>query len=185
MEATVKSMKKIICTPWNGRHLDEDKLCRTLLQYWNTPSCKDGLSPAQKLYSQPVQDMLPAHRQSFSDKWQQSAMEAKKAATHSRKKAEPFYNAHAHNFPEIRIRSNVAIQELRDQAMGHTWHYIKTQSGRVLVRNRCFLRRRVPASIPNTQNQQPAQSQSACVQRRSCRQRNLTRRLIEDPTWLY
>ena len=50
IEATVKSMKKIICSSWNGRHLDQDKLCRALLQYRNTPSRKDGLSPAQKLY---------------------------------------------------------------------------------------------------------------------------------------
>lgn len=55
-EATVKSMKKIICAAWNGRQLDEDMLCRALLQYHNTPSRKDGFSPAQKLYGRPVQD---------------------------------------------------------------------------------------------------------------------------------
>ena len=35
-----------------------------LLQY--TPSRKDRLSPAQKLYGNPTQDTLPAHRCSFS-----------------------------------------------------------------------------------------------------------------------
>jgi len=45
--------------------------------------------------------MLPAHRRSFSDEWQHSAKEAEKAATHSWKKAETFYNAHARNLPEI------------------------------------------------------------------------------------
>ena len=49
-EATVKSMKNLITTSWNGHCLDEDKLTRALLQYRNTPSRKDGLSPAQKLY---------------------------------------------------------------------------------------------------------------------------------------
>ena len=139
--------------------------------------------------------MLPAQRQSFLDEWQQSAKEAEKAAIHSREKAETFYNAHARNLPEIRIGSNVAIQDSETKLWDiygivtdigpHRRYYIKTQSGRVLVRNRRFLHRRVPASISNTQNQQPSQSQPAYVQRRSCRQRNPTRRLIEDPTWPY
>ena len=61
-EATVKSMKKIIQAAWWGRSLDENKLARALMQYRNTPSRKDGLSPAQKLYRRPIQDTLPAHR---------------------------------------------------------------------------------------------------------------------------
>ena len=56
-EVAVKSMKKIIRAAWNGRHLDE----KALLQYRNTPSRRDRLSPAQKLYGHPVQDTLPAH----------------------------------------------------------------------------------------------------------------------------
>ena len=56
VEATVKSMKKLIYASWTGRSLDHDKLCRALLQYRNTPSRKDGLSPAQKLFGHPVQD---------------------------------------------------------------------------------------------------------------------------------
>ncbi len=50
-EATVKSMKKIIQAAWTGKHIDEDTLTRGLLQYRNTPSRKDGRSPAQKLYT--------------------------------------------------------------------------------------------------------------------------------------
>ena len=118
-------MKKIIRTSWNGRHLDEDKLCRALLQYRNTPSHKDGLSPAQKLYGRPVQDMPPAHRQSFSDEWQQSAKGAEKAATHSREKAETFYNANARNLPEIRIGSNVAIQDSETKLWDIYWWFWK------------------------------------------------------------
>ena len=56
IEATVKSMKKLIRTCWTGHSLETDRLARALLQYRNTPSRKDGLSPAQKLYGRPIQD---------------------------------------------------------------------------------------------------------------------------------
>lgn len=42
--------------PHTAHQPDEDMLCRALLQYHNTPSRKDGFSPAQKLYGRPVQD---------------------------------------------------------------------------------------------------------------------------------
>ena len=67
-EATVKSMKKLNAAAWSGRSLDEEKLALSLLQYGNTPTKRDGLSPAQKLYGHPVQDSLPAHRRSFDNK---------------------------------------------------------------------------------------------------------------------
>ena len=60
-EAAVKSMKKIIRTAWNGRFLDDGRLCKALLQYRNTPSTKDGLSPAQKPFGHPVQVIISAH----------------------------------------------------------------------------------------------------------------------------
>ena len=60
VEAIVKSMKKLIRASWTGRSLDHDKLCRAILQYRNTPCRKDGLSPVQKLFGHPVQDILPA-----------------------------------------------------------------------------------------------------------------------------
>ena len=69
-ESTVKSMKKLLHATWTGRSLDHDKLCRVLLQYRNTPSRKDGLSPAQKLFRHPMQDILPAHHRSFLPEWQ-------------------------------------------------------------------------------------------------------------------
>ena len=56
IESTVKSMKKLTQTSWNNHSLDEDKLACALLQYCNTPSRKDGLSPAQKLFGKPIQD---------------------------------------------------------------------------------------------------------------------------------
>ena len=64
IEATVKSMKKIITTSWESRSLKADTVC-CALQYRNIPSCKDGQSPAQKMYGRPIQDTLPVHHHSF------------------------------------------------------------------------------------------------------------------------
>ena len=103
-------MKKIIYTSWKGHSLDHNKFCRTLLQYRNTPSCKDGLSPAQKLYGHPVQDTLPAHRRSFSQEWQRKAEQQAEATQQS---SATYYNLHAHPLTEIEIGSNVAVQNPR------------------------------------------------------------------------
>ena len=54
-------MKKILAASWDHRHLNEDKLCRALLQYRNTPSRKDGHSPAQKLFGHP-HTAAPSHQ---------------------------------------------------------------------------------------------------------------------------
>ena len=47
VEATVKSMKKLIEAAWTRSQLDEGKLARSQLQYRNTPCRRDCLSPAQ------------------------------------------------------------------------------------------------------------------------------------------
>ena len=110
VEATVKSMKKIIAASWDYRHLNDNRLCRALLQYRNTPSRRDGFSPAQKLYGHPVQDTLPAHRCSFEPEWQCSAQEADQQATYTLQQSETFYNAHTHALTDIEIGSTVALQ---------------------------------------------------------------------------
>ena len=213
VEATVKSMKKLIATSLGRRSLNTDVICRALLQYRNTPSRRDGQSPAQKLYGRPIQDTLPAHRRSFAPEWQQNVADAEKQATHTLEQSERCYNAHARNLPDIQLGSNVALQnprtKLRDiyGTVVHISPYrrysIKTQGGRVLVRNRRFLRRRTPASLdasernphqldvslpheePNStgrNRQEPSQDQTADTSR-SDRPHRPPKCLIEDPTW--
>ena len=191
VEATVKSMNKLLRTCWTGRSLDYEKFCRALLQYRNTPSRKDGLSPAQKLFGHPVQDILPAHHHAFSPEWQRPLAMAEQQHQDNLVSSAKFYNQHAHTLPDIIIGSHVAVQNPQSKAWNiygivteinpRRRYYIKTKGGRVLVRNRRFLRRRVPLSIPDktllTTQGEPEPSQPPL--RRSSRTKNPTRRLIE------
>ena len=157
IEATVKSMKKLLAASWDHRQLNEEKLCGALLQYRNTPSRKDGLSPAQKLFGHPIQDTLPAHRRSFAPEWQKSTEEAEQQARETREEAKVSYDAHTHSLPDIHIGSKVALQNQHTKLWDiygtvvtigpHRRYHVKTNGGRILVRNRRFLRRRVPTSL--------------------------------------
>jgi hypothetical protein len=163
-------MKKLIKSSWNVRSLDEEKLTRALLQYRNTPSRKDGLSPAQKLFGQPIQDTLPAHRRAFSSEWQRSIEQAEKLTEEHKETVDQYYNRNAHSLPEIHVGSNIAIQNGESKRWDiygkvthigpHRRYFIKTSSGRVFVRNRRFLHRRVPLSLPNPSNQHESPQQS-------------------------
>ena len=80
---------------------------RALLQYRNTPSRRDGLSPAQKLFGKPIQDSIPAHHRIFAPQWQKAFVEDHFFNITS---TEDYYNQHAHPLPEITVGTNVAIQ---------------------------------------------------------------------------
>ena len=146
IEAIVKCMKKIITTSWGSRSLKADTMCRALLQYRNTPSHKDGQSPAQKLYSRPIQDTLPAYHCSFVPEWQHSALEAEQLAAHTLAQSESFYNTHVQHLTDIQLGSTVALQNpwtnLWDiygmvvNISPYRRYSVKTQSGRILVCNR-------------------------------------------------
>ena len=154
IEATVKPMKKLIESSWSGRRLDEGKLAQALLQYRNTPSRRDGLSPAQKLFGHPMQDALPAHHRAFAPEWQRSAAEVDQQTTSHMEQVTQYYNQHAHTLPHVAIQNDTTkrwdIYGVITEIGPHRRYYVKTTSGRVLTRNRRFLRRRVPWSPPPT-----------------------------------
>ena len=157
-EATVKSMKKIIRAAWKRDSLDERTLTQALLQYRNTPPQRDRISPAQKLFGHPIQDTLPAHRRAVAPRWQTSEEEAEQCTITNAEQVEHYYNQHARALPEIGVGSKVAIQNTITKlwdiygvvtAIGpYRRYFVKTAGGRVLVRNRRYLRRRVPPVLP-------------------------------------
>ena len=109
-ESTITSMKKLLNTTWTGRSLDHDKLCRALLQYCNTPSRKDGLSPAQRLFGHYMQDTLPAYHRSFLPEWQCPIAIAEQQRNDTLQSATTFYNTHAQPLSDINVDLNVAIE---------------------------------------------------------------------------
>ena len=139
----------------------------------------------------------------FSQEWQQKMEEVERQTNATQESITTYYNTHAYP-TEIEIGSNVAIQNPRTKFWDiygsiidispNRRYYIKTSSGRVLVRNRRFLRRRFPLSIPppphNSIHDSPADittsphhSDITTPPRHSTRLKRPTRRLIEDPTW--
>ena len=195
-EAAVKSMKKLIRRSTKHSILDENKLARALLQYRNTPSRKDKLSPAQKLYGHPVQDTIPVHRRAFTPEWQSKMREMDFKDKYLEQTA-TYYNRGAAPLSDIQIGNHVAIQ---NRETGNFDIYgtvvnidvkfrrytIKTQSGRMFVRNRRFIRKRVPASLVINDSENVGDlitSRHATGVMRPKRNVNRPQRLIEDTNW--
>ena len=87
----------------------------------------------------------------------EDSQEAKQQTEATREASQRYYNTGVHPLPEIRVGTNVAVQDHRTRlwdtygvviAIGPQRQYhVKTQKGSILVRNQRFIRRRVPESI--------------------------------------
>ena len=150
------------------------------------------------VFGRPVRDTLPAHRRSFDPHWQRTADEADAAATRLREDAERRYNQHARDLPGLRIGSQVMVQNhvnkrwdrcgvVTEVDHSRRRYFVRLASGRVLTRNRRFLRQRYAYAEPPQSSHPPADSQPALKPaaakrqlRRSSRIRRRPRRLIEE-----
>ena len=160
------------------------------MQYCNTPSAKDSLSPAQKLYGHPIQDSLPIHPRAFAPEWQLSTAETERRTQQSEEVATRRCNSTASNLPEITVDAHVAVQNARTRLWDtygiitwvdpHSQYHICTANGQTMLHNRLFICKRVPTSIPPGQKQEEEPPQA---QRRSARQGKPVCRLLEDPLW--
>jgi len=90
----------------------------SVMPYRNTPSHKNNLSPAQKLYGRPVQDTILAHRRSFASDWQKQMDEVDIHETQALQKAQQYYNQHTRHLPDIRIGYNVVLQHPQTKMWG-------------------------------------------------------------------
>lgn len=163
-EAAVKAMKKLVRGNWNhsAREPNWDDLCQGILIYCNTPRY-DGRSPAMTVFGHPVRDTLPTHRRAFASEWQVAADVLDKRAAEKREKIESYYNRTAHQLPSLRVRDRVAVQDSQTkrwdrygvvvEVMRNNDFLIRLTSGRILRRNRKFLRRRLPVHAAEARHQ--------------------------------
>lgn len=154
-EAAVKSIKKVIRGAWDVHisDVDKDKLAQGLIQLRNTPMY-DGRIPSVLVFGHPVRDTLPAHRRSFTKEWKDQIwkIEAKAARIHAR--VQERYNASKRPMAPLQVGVHVVLQNpvtkrwdtkgLIVEVGRHRDYMVKLASGRVLRRNRVFLRRCLP-----------------------------------------
>ena len=192
-EATVKSMKKIIEGAMQMHKINEDKLARALLQYRNTPTRRDGLSPAQKLFGHPIQDNMPIHRKAFDKLNPQGMEDAQKKADKNKSSQKRYYDQHVKTLDELDIGQSVAVYNNASnrwdilavvmEKVKERRYMVKTSAGKVLTRNRKFLRKR-KQNMPDEIHEEIEQSSEDVPEyRKSTRQGTKTKRLVEDENW--
>ena len=147
-EAAVKSVKHLIMKVAPSGTFNEE-FYRCLLELRNTPR-QDGRSPAQILYGRPLRSCVPAHRSSFAAVWQKQTEECERRAAARYKAAKASYDAHSRPLPPLDIGTHVRAQNPVSKRWdkvgvvmkkGRSRDYlIRMTSGRVLWRNRRFLR---------------------------------------------
>ncbi|XP_076037654.1 uncharacterized protein LOC143023062 [Oratosquilla oratoria] len=148
-EAAVKAIKHLILKVAPSGNIDCEEFDRGLLELRNTPNFT-GRSPAQVLYGHPLRSCVPAHPDAFSTEWQTKAEECDRRAATQAKDAAARYDSHARELSRLYIGQHVRLQDPKT----HRWdkvgivmrvgkartYEIRTTSGRVLQRNRHFLR---------------------------------------------
>lgn len=114
-------------------------------------AAEDNRVPSIMVYGHPVRDTLPAHRRNFAPEWQKSTTDMEKQADIVHDKVEKAYNKGAHLLPQLRYGETVVLQDPSSkkwdrsgtivEKMKHRDYLVKMRSGRVLRRNRRYLRR--------------------------------------------
>ena len=152
-EAAVKAVKKLVIAASQGGTLDDEQLDRGLLELRNTPRA-DGRSPAQHLFGHPVRTPLPVHHRAFAPQWQRLADECDARAHELQHAAQQRHDRDTRPLSRLNIGCRVDIQDTVSGrwdrtgvvvAIGARRSYsVKLPSGRLLWRNRRFLRPRRP-----------------------------------------
>ncbi|XP_064100829.1 uncharacterized protein K02A2.6-like [Macrobrachium nipponense] len=156
-EVAVKKVKHFILKVAPSGNIDTEDFDRGLLEIRNTPNYA-GRSPAQILYGQALRSCVPAHASSFKQEWQAKAEEYDRRVASCSQAAKIRYDSHAHPLAPLKLDDNVRIQDPISKRWDKTGvimgigksrdYHVKLPSGRILWRNRRFLR---PVHLPNSQ----------------------------------
>ena len=157
-EAAVKAVKRLVTAASQGGPCDEEQLDRGLLEIRNTPRA-DGRSPAQLLFGHPVRTPLPVHHRAFAPQWQRLADDCDARAHELQQDARQRHDRATRPLSRLGIGRRVDVQDIVSGrwdrtgvvvAIGARRSYsVKMPSGRLLWRNRRFLRPHRPL-MPET-----------------------------------
>ena len=157
-EAAVKAMKTLVLKTTSNGNLDVDSFQRGLLEWRNTPG-RSGRSPAQMLFGRPLDSFVLARRSEFSTDWHDRFTALDRGRDSDAVTIQ--YNRTAHPLPRLQPGTHVDLQDPSTKlwqqhgvivsAGRHRDYQVRLPSGRVLRRNRRFLRPRVmPAPVPTS-----------------------------------
>ena len=149
-EASVKAVKHLIIKCTLNGNLDTDEFASGLLELRNTPRV-DGQSPAQVLFGRPIRSIIPIHKRSYAEEWQNCKKQSSEKRETVKKDSEKRYNQTARSLPEFTVGTRVNLQHHQTGRwseagtiieVGRNRQYlIKKAGGGSVWRNRRFLRR--------------------------------------------
>ena len=159
-------MKRLITdnTSASGE-LDTEKFMRAMLQYRNTPDTDTKLSPAQAVFGRQIRDFVPVLPGKYKPDpvWTQTAERREEALRCRHRQAEERLSEHTKRLPPLVVGDLVRIQNQTGrfprkwdktgrvvEVRQYDQYVIRTDgSGRLMVRNRKFLRRYIPYDMKN------------------------------------
>ena len=118
-----------------------------------------------------MRDSLPAHQRSFAPEWQQAAHTLEMRARQAKDIRKEHNNRSTRILPTLEVGNHVLIQHPTTKCwstpgivveIGKNRDYLlKTPAGRILRRNRRFIRRRIPVMPGTASNSSPAVTEAA------------------------
>lgn len=149
-ESAVKRVKGLMAKTTKTGNMRDKAFIRGVLEHRNTPR-EDGKSPAELVLGRPLRALVPMHHSKFEAGWKKIQAEVDAKATILKERAQKYYNQGARDLKELKLGSIVRIQDHNTKLWNRIGevvrtnperrnYWIRTESGRVLRRNRRFLR---------------------------------------------
>lgn len=152
-ESHVKQIKRLIQKTEPIGDITSDEFTLGILELHNTPNAS-GMSPAQILTGRILRSTVPAHRRMYAPQWNEKIREWDQKRMIKAEKVEERFNKRAKDLPELRIGDNVRIQDHNSkkwtitgvitEVKANRSYNVKLPSGRILWRNRRYLRKIPP-----------------------------------------
>ena len=185
-EANVKKVKLLLRKTAPDGDIASTAFQQALLELRNTPDAS-GRSPAQIVFGQPLRSIVPAHHSSFATAWSAACDRIDQRAADHRDATIRTYNRSSKPLGRLQLGATVRVQDPQTKlwdkiatviSVGqHRTYRVRLASGRVLWRNRRFLRVVPSAPTSSPAENQPSSDTSDHAPRRSTRTRNAPTRL--------